>query len=184
MNKQKTCAPLKAWVILAALAAILLLAAGVCMIHWHNAVSLRGEAKVGEYAVLEKAPDNLVLITNEPYDQDGVLHISGALLRPGAAVGVVNVRAALIGDAAPDTAILLNTQMVREYDLAAQYGADDHCGFHAAAQLGRLPEGDYRLALADETDGVKNLIETNVRVTLKAGALAAWRMAESEAQHD
>lgn len=183
MNKPKTFAPPKVWVVLAALAAIVLLAAGVCLLHWHNAVSLRGEVKVSEYAVLDEAPEDLVLIANEPYDLDGVLHISGALLRPGKKVGAVNVRAALLGDAA-DTAILLNTQMVREYDLAAQYGADDHCGFHAAAQLRRLPDGDYRLVLADETDGARNLIKTNVSVTLEGGMLTAVRMTESEAQHD
>lgn len=192
----KHCAPLKKRLILSALAATLLLAAAVCLLHWTNAVSLRGEANVGEYALKSAEQENLVLMLDDPYEKDGVMHLSGALLRPGREAGAVNVRVALLPQrlveggktAAPDTAILLNTQMVRRQELAAGYGADDHCGFHAAVDIKRLPgEGyQYRVALADETDGEKNLIETDMTVTPIEGGLAFARVhaPESEAQHD
>lgn len=184
-QKKTACAPLKGWVILPALAAILLLAAAVCLLHWTNAVSLRGEVDVNEYALTSAEQEGLVLILEDPYEEDGVMHVSGALLRPGQAVGGVNLLAALMAEQA-DQAILLNTQMVRRQDYAIEYGADDHCGFHAAAQMKRLADGAYRLMLADETDGVKRLIETGMTVTLDQGSLAFddAEKPESEAQHD
>lgn len=193
-NKQ-ACAPLRLRVILPTLAAIVLLGAAVCLLHWENAVSLRGEAKISEYAMVNAEDENLILILHEPWQEEGVMHISGALLRPGQNVGGVNVRVALLpqkleaGQPAQmdDAVILLNTQMVRRQDYAAEYDADDHCGFHAAADVKRL-WGDgyqYRVALADETGVAKNLIETDMTVTPIEGGLAFARVhaPESEEAH-
>lgn len=216
-NKQ-ACAPLRLRVILPALAAILLLAAAVCLLHWENAVSVRGEAKMSDYVLLEAMAETLDLPTmygrerihalyqdgdrtfalhlSDPWADGGVMHIEGALLRLDQTVGEVNVRVGLIPqrleEATPaqtkQEVILLNTQMVRRSDYAQLYGHDDHCGFKATVETDRLlGEGwQYCIALADETDGAKNLIETDLTVTPIEGGLAFARVhaPESEAQHD
>ena len=182
--------------IVPALLAILLLAAGVCALHGHNAVSLRGTVQVSGYSLTDGAAEGLVPIVHDPWEDNGVLYISGALLRPGQQVGAVNVRAALLPQAliegepakTQETAILLNTQMVRRTELAQQYGCDDHCGFYAAVQTDRLPEGtyQYRVMLADETDNGKRMIDTGLTVTPIEGGLAFARAnpPEVEAQGD
>ena len=210
-------APLRLRVILPALAAILLLAAAVCLLHWENAVSLRGEAKLSDYAWLETTGETLNLPTqygrerlhalyqdgdrafalhlSDPWQDGGVMHIEGTLLRLNQTVGEVNVRVGLIAQRleagvpaqTQQEAILLNTQMVRREGHARLYGDDDHCGFKATVETARLPgEGwQYRVVLADETDGAKNLIETDMTITPIEGGLAFARVKapESEEAH-
>ena len=53
MSDKKKTAPVRAWVVLVALAAILLLAAGVCALHRINAVSLRGKVSIGDYRLTD-----------------------------------------------------------------------------------------------------------------------------------
>lgn len=187
--KEQSCTPLKKRVILPALAAIILLAAAVCALHRINAVSLRGTATVGDYTRTDGAAENLVPLVEDPWKDAGIIHIRGALLRMDQAVGAVNVRVGLIpertGEGAPaaeeNEAILLNTQMVRRSDLAQAYGVDDHCGFHAAADEKLLERGkQYRVVLADETDGAMRMVETGMTVAPIDGGLAFMRVKEPE----
>lgn len=173
------------WVVLLALAAILLLAAGVCALHYVNAVFPCGTVAVSGYAPTDGAAENLVPIVEEPWADAGIIHISGALLRMDQEVGAVNVRVALIpekiaeGEPAKEQeeAILLKTQMVRRQDMKQTYGVDDHCGFHATVKRRALKgEGwQYRVALVDETDGAKRMIETNLWIAAIDGGLAHMR---------
>ena len=163
-------------VLAALVAAALLLSAAVCALHFVNAVGLRGTARMSDYAQTDAAAEGLIPLVEAVYEQDGILYVSGALMRPGQYVREVRVRVALLpmeGDAV--TMTLLNTQMVRRYELARDYGCDDHCGFHASALSKRLDEGSYAVALADESDGTKRLIDTGARMTLgEGGALLSW----------
>lgn len=112
-------------VVLTALAAILLLSLAVCALHGVNAVSLRGTARVSDYALLARAPEDatldvalceearalpvytdgergFALLMEEPEVTDGLLIIEGGLLRFDQPVGEVRVRVGLIPvDAAP-----------------------------------------------------------------------------------
>ena len=160
----------------ALIATALLLAAAVCALHWVNAVSLRGTADVSEYLALDASEAGLIPRVEAVYEEGGVLYVSGALMRPGQRVREVRVRVALmpLGEDSRELT-LLNTQMVRRYELAEEYGCDDHCGFYAAAQSRRLAGGSYALALADESDGTKRLLITGASVALSAdGALLDW----------
>lgn len=165
-------------VILPALAAIALLALAVCWLQWENAVSLRGSACTADYAAAESG---FQAIVEDPWEEGGVLHISGALIGAGWEAGAQSVHVGLIaetfGAQAADEATLLNTQMVRRADLAQQYGCDDHCGFHAAADLSRLPDtgAQYRVVLLEEADGVKTMMETGMTIAPLAGGLAFIR---------
>lgn len=183
-------------IIAAALLGILLLAGGVCALQMHNAVSLRGAARMADYVRTDGTQEGLVPLTDDPRADRGILHISGALLRPGREVGAVYLRVALLPETlaegnpaqAEGTAILLNTQMVRRADYAAAYGCDDHCGFYATAKVDSLPAGEYqyRVLLADETDGVKRMVDTGMTVVPIEGGLAFARVnpPEEEAQEN
>ncbi|MGN0775212.1 MAG: hypothetical protein ACI4MM_00905 [Candidatus Ventricola sp.] len=184
-------APIKKRVILPALAAVFLLALVVCILHVVNAVSLRGTAKLSEYDQTDGRTERLMPIVETPWVEQDVLHIRGALVRMDQAVGSVNVRAGLIpemvgaGMTSQDEVILLNTQMVRRFDYAAEYGCDDHCGFSAAVRMKRLPatEASYRVVLVDETDGAKRMIDTELRIVLAQGMMTyehAGRMGEGK----
>ena len=182
-------------VVFCALMAILLLAFAVCALHWVNAVSLRGTAQLEDYTLTDGVAENLVPVVDEPWMDEDVLHISGALLRLDQPVGGVNVRVGLIAQQleegtpaqSAEQVVLLNTQMVRRFELAQEYGYDDHCGFHAAVDTGLLQNGgvQYRVVLADETDGAKRMIATGVTAALIEGGLAFVRenSPEEEAQH-
>lgn len=188
MNKPKT------GVVLCALLALVLLASAVCALHWVNAVSLRGTAKLADYSLTDGAAENLVPVMNEPWVEEGILHISGALLRMNQPVGEVNVRVGLVAQqleaGAParsaEEALLLNTQLVRRTGLAQEYGCDDHCGFHAAVRAKSLQTGgvQYCVVLADETDGAMRMVETGMTITLIEGGIAFARVnGPEEAQH-
>lgn len=180
--------------VLFALAAILLLALAVCALVVSNAIAPRGQALLSDYMQSDGTAEQLVLLTEEPWTAHGVLHIRGALLRMDQPVGAVNMRVALIplhpdtGAWAQQEATLLNTQMVRRFDYAAEYGCDDHCGFSAAVQISRLPtQADaFRVALLDAADGVRRLMETDVVVRRTADGLAFVRDARygEEGQND
>lgn len=163
MSETARCAPVKGCAVALFLAAILALAAAVCAAHWVNAVTLRGTADAADYA---PAPEGTLALVEDVSERGGVLYLSGALPRED--IGAVRLRVALLPPGESEMT-LLNTQMVRRYDLAAAYGCDDHCGF-AAAALGRLlAPGVYAVTLADESDGAKRLADTGVRVTLGEG---------------
>ena len=182
------CAPIKKRVILLALAAIFLLAFVVCILHVINAVSLRGTAKLSEYDRTDGRAEGLMPIVETPWVERDVLHIRGALVRMDQAVGSVNVRVGLIpetaetGLAAQDEVMLLNTQLVRRFDYAAEYGCDDHCGFSAAAWMKRLPdtEASYRVVLVDETDGAKRMLDTELRIVPAQGMMTHERVGRTE----
>lgn len=184
VNKPKT------GVVLFSLLIITLLAAAVCALHWMNAVSLRGTTALAAYRLTDGAAENLVAMVDEPWMDEGVLHISGALLRMNQQVGEVNVRTGLIAQqleaGAPaqpaEQVILLNTQMVRRQDLAQEYGCDDHCGFHAAVDAGKLEHDhvQYLVVLVDETCGAKRMLETGLTIKLIEGGLAYGRVNEPE----
>lgn len=188
VNKPKTS------VVLGALVVIVLLAAAVCALHWMNAVSLRGTVLLEDYTLTDGRDENLIPVVDDPWIAEGILHISGALMRMDQQVGAVNVRVGLIEQqleaGAParssENAIVLNTQMVRMYALAQQYGCDDHCGFHAAVDARKLERDhtQYRVVLVDETDGAKRMVETGMTVTLIEGGIAFARVnGPEEAQH-
>lgn len=186
MNKPKR------GVVFAALLAIVLLAGAVCALHWVNAVSLRGTANLTAYTLTDGAAQNLVPVMEDPWVDRGVLHIRGALLRLDQPVGEVKVRVGLIPERIEDgnaqqAATLLNTQMERRYELAQEYGCDDHCGFHASVAEKYLEKGNvqYRVVLVDETDGAKRMITTGMTVTLIEGGLAFVQKnaPEEEAHH-
>ena len=105
-------------VVLLSLAGILLLAAAVCALHVVNALTLRGTARMSDYTPLARAKQDMAveegllgvaqlpvytdgersfaLFLRELTETDGMLCISGALLRPEQAVGEVRVRVGLI----------------------------------------------------------------------------------------
>lgn len=163
MSETARCAPVRGRAVVCFLAAILALAAAVCGAHWLNAVTLRGTADAADYA---RAPQDVSALVEDVSERGGVLYFSGAL--PRESIGAVRLRVALLPPGGGEMT-LLNTQMVRRYDLAAACGCDDHCGFAAAALCRLLEPGDYAVALADESDGVKRLVDTGVRVTLGEG---------------
>ena len=158
-------APVRGAVVLAALAAVLLLAAVVCALHWQNAVSLRGTLRLADCETTDGAREGLTPLVEEARARGGAIYLSGALLREGK-IGEVCVRVALIPKGA-QKATLLNTQMVRRYDLSDTYGCDDHCGFAASAQIKRLSPGTYDIALIDESEGAKWLVTTACTVTIE-----------------
>ena len=180
VNKPKTS------VVFAALLLITLLAVSVCALHWVNAVSLRGVVKLADYRLTDGKEENLVAVVDDPYIQQEVLHISGALMRMNQPVGEVNVRVGLIAQRLEkgmpvqddEEAILINTQMVRRYELAREYDCDDHCGFHAAVTTKQLIGGNvqYRVVLVDETDGAMRMVETGMTITLIEGGIAFARV--------
>lgn len=201
-REKSACAPVKRGVVLGALAAIVLLAAVVCLLHGENAVSLHGTVKAGECAAVEsdagrladwqgetvelsRAEDERFLTyVRDVHAEGGVLYISGALMRLRQEVGEVRVRVGLIaeelgggkGTAVSEDVLLLNTQMVREGALAEQYGCDDHCGFAAAVRKSALRTategGQYRIVLIDGEDDIPRLFETGCRVTIDEGGFA------------
>lgn len=198
-------APLKGGIIAAALAAIFLLAAVVCLLHGINAVSLRGTAERDAYVQLATDAELLTLpiengggervytmysngekrfalYMDDPWIGRGIVHIEGTFLRIEQAVGEVRVRAALLAQGA-DEAIVLNTQMVRRHE-ARISGYDDHCGFSAAVSAGKLANDIYQVILVDETDGEKNMIYTGVSIRMhNDGRLTVYRnTTESEEQ--
>ena len=176
MTSGKEYAAVNNRVLAALVAAALLLSAAVCALHFVNAVGLRGTARASDYAQTDAAGEGLIPLVEAIDERSGVLYVSGALMRPGQYVREVCVRVALLpAEGDERTMTLLNTQMVRRYELARDYGCDDHCGFHASALSKRLGEGSYAVALADESDGTKRLIDTGARVTLgEDGALLGW----------
>ena len=180
-------------VALLSLAAILLLAAAVCALHVVNALTLRGTARVGNYAPLARAEQDMAVETEgwgdvqlpvytdgehsfalflrELTETDGMLCFSGALLRPGQAVGEVRVRVGLIPAERLEEIVLLNTQMVRWAQAGRELGMDDHCGFAASAARRLLPDGQYAVVLVDESDGVRRLIDAGVDIALSRDGL-------------
>ena len=184
-------------VVLAALAGILLLAAAVCALHVVNALTLRGTAKVGDYVPLARAEQDMAvdealfgaaqlstytdgtrsfaLALTDPALEDGMLRISGALLRPGQTVGEVRVRVGLIPSERPEEIVLLNTQMVRRALAGQALGVDDHCGFAASAARRLLPDGQYTVVLVDESDGARRLSDAGVDIALSRDGLMVVR---------
>jgi len=168
------------------LAAIFLLAALVCGLHWINAVSLRGTIAINEYEIMNLTDLNKnKLIVSEPWTDGSVLHIEGALLRFDQSVGKVNLRVGLIekkqdGESNVDQrVILLNTQMVRRRDLATEYGCDDHCGFHAAvatAYLDKDGDGVWSVVLTDKTGDKKQMILTGIEIGLNGNEVSVNQM--------
>lgn len=207
MKREKragACAPVKRSIVLGALTATALLAAAVCFLHGANAVGLRGAIRVSDCAAMESNVGRLAKWQGETVElsqadderfityvwdihaEHGVLYISGALMRLHQDVGEVRVRVGLIaeelsgedGPVASENVLLLNTQLVREWDLrelAEEYSCDDHCGFAAAVRESALrtaPEGwQYRIVLIDETDGAPRLFETGCWVALDKDGL-------------
>ena len=163
----------RAAVICGALLAIVLLACAVCALHWMNAVSLRGSIPVGGCIKADSTEEGLVPLVEKLQLERGILEISGALLRMDQPVGKVHVRVGLIAQEKPDEMILLNTQMVRRFDMAQTYGCDDHCGFHATVKKDQLTERDgaYRVVLVDEQNGTLKMIETGY-VIMADGSVA------------
>lgn len=183
MSRKTTSAPVRVGVVLAALAAIVLLAVGVCALHAFNAVATHGEIDVIADRLTDGAQDNLTAVVEEPRIEEGILHISGMLLRREQETGVVNVRVALQAQPldesgmAQDKALLLHTQMVRRSDTAKTYGVDDHCGFHAAVkEQALLEEGwQYRVLLVDESGEEQRIITTDLWISRLDGGLAFIR---------
>lgn len=181
-------APPQMGVILLALAGILMLSLAVCALVIENAVSLRGRAAVSDHVQSDGTAENLIPIVEEPWMAHGVLHIRGALLRLNQPVGAVNMRVGLIpldartGADVQDEAIVLNTQMERRFDHAAEYGCDDHCGFSAAVRVKRLPEQAemYRVVILDETGGEKRMIGTDMVIMPTEGGAAFERRPQGE----
>ena len=208
MKGQKAvCAPLKQQVILPALLAVLMLAAAVCVLHGVNAVSLRGAAAFGDYvqleptgealtlssqkvkaerayAVYEDADKQFALHMEQVQTQGDVLHIRGSLLRVNQPVGEVRVRVGLAEQGAQE-AVLLNTQMVRQANYAAENGYDDHCGFSAAVKKTAIAPGAYDVVLTDETDGAKRMLRTGYVLQMPGEGAAFLTEApeESEGTH-
>lgn len=179
----RTCAPVHRRTLLSGLCAILAASALVCLVHWINAVTLRGVASIADYEEMDEG--SIVALMEDVHMQDGVLYLSGALLRPKQTVGEVRVHVALLplerGERS-GTLIFLNTQMVRRYDLAKAYDCDDHCGFAAAAACRLLAPGEYAVALTDESSGEKRLVLTGTILTLgERGALKRVASAEDHA---
>ena len=153
-------------VVLCALLAIVLLSLGVCALHWVNAVSLKGTITASSCIMTDGAADNLRLLVEDPWKDGCVIHISGALMRIDQPVGDVNMRVGLIADAHEDDVIVLSTQMVRRPELAQIYACDDHCGFHASVDAGKLEETTYRVFVLDEISDTVRLMQTGLTVTL------------------
>ena len=182
-------------VALLSLAAILLLATAVCALHVVNALTLRGTARMSDYTPLARAEQNMAvegwgdvqlpvytdgersfaLFLRELTETDGMLCISGALLRPEQAVGEVRVRVGLIPAERPEEIVLLNTQMVRWAPAGQEPGMDDHCGFAASAARRLLSDGQYAVVLVDESDGARRLIDAGVDIALSQDGLTAVR---------
>lgn len=182
MSRKTTSAPVRAGVVLAALAAIVVLAVGVCALHAFNAVATHGEIDVSADRLTDGAQDNLTAVVEDPWIEDGIVHISGMLLRREQETGVVNVRVALQAQpleegVAQDKALLLHTQMVRRSDAAEAYGVDDHCGFHAAVKESKLlGEGwQYRVLLVDESGEEQRIVTTDLWISRLDGGLAFIR---------
>ena len=175
MNKPKT------GMVCGVLLAILLLACVVCALHWVNAVSLRGTAVVNNYTVTDGSAENLVPLLEDLWLEHDVLHIRGALLRLDQPVGKVNVRVGLIPETKNGSnteVILLNTQLVRRFELAKMYKCDDHCGFHAVTDIGRLLHMDTRFSvvLVDESDENPKLVQTGLIMAIGEDAPMFERM--------
>ena len=182
-------------VALLSLAAILLLATAVCALHVVNALTLRGTARMSDYTPLARAEQNMAvegwgdvqlpvytdgersfaLFLRELTETDGMLCISGALLRPEQTVGEVRVRVGLIPSERPEEIVLLNTQMVRWVLAGQEPGMDDHCGFAASAARRLLSDGQYAVVLVDESDGARRLIDAGVDIALSQDGLTAVR---------
>ena len=184
-------------VVLLSLAGILLLAAAVCALHVVNALTLRGTARVSDYVLLARAKQDMAveegllgvaqlpvytdgersfaLFLGELTETDGMLCISGALLRPEQTVGEVRVRVGLIPSERPEEIVLLNTQMVRRALAGQALGVDDHCGFAASAARRLLPDGQYAVVLVDESDGARRLIDAGVDIALSRDGLTVVR---------
>ena len=174
------------------LAAVVLLAAAVCALHVVNALTLRGTARVSDYAPLARTGETLSLSDEElpllangnlrfapqvetAALESGMLRVSGLLLRPGQVVGEVRVRVGLVPAERPEEIVLLNTQMVRRGLTGQEPGMDDHCGFAASAARRLLPDGQYAVVLADESDGVRRLIDAGVDIALSRDGLTVVR---------
>ena len=184
-------------VVLLSLAGILLLAAAVCALHVVNALTLRGTARVSDYTPLARAKQDMAveegllgvaqlpvytdgersfaLFLRELTETDGMLCISGALLRPEQTVGEVCVRVGLIPAERPEEIVLLNTQMVRWVLAGQELGMDDHCGFAASASRRLLSDGQYAVVLVDESDGARRLIDAGVDIAHSQDGLTAVR---------
>lgn len=169
-------------VIFAALLGIAALAALVCVLHGVNAVSLRGTMPADECQMTDGTAEGLRLLIEDPWMDGRILHISGALLRMNQPVGSVNVRVGLMEDLAADEVILLNTQMVRRYALAQEYGCDDHCGFHAAVSVDYLKDehASYHVVVLDEVPGAVRLLQTGLTLTRQADGFASVRSGASQ----
>ena len=168
LSKENNNAPIHTWTVLLALALILLLAGTVCVLHYVNAVSLYEKTVILQQEMGDGSKQKLVSIVEEPWEQAGVIHIMGALMRMDQRTESVNVRVALIPEynANADTdyleAFVIKTQMSRRFDYAKQYGVDDHCGFHATVRRTELDAGDLKcyIVLIDETADGRRVIET------------------------
>ncbi len=175
MHDRIRCAPVRRHVVLAATAGILLLAMAVCALHVCNAVALKGTLDV---QTLDAQPG---VIMQEPWEQAGILHLEGAWIR--AQVGAVHMRVGLMEEGS-NTALLLNTQMVRRGDYAQAYGCDDHCGFHAAVLRDDLAQARYRVVLADESGAQARVMDTGVWLTLTQDGIHVERDAHAEGEND
>ena len=184
-------------VVLLSLAGILLLAAAVCALHVVNALTLRGTARVSDYEPLARAEQDMTvdealfgaaqrstytdgtrsfaLALTDLALEDGMLCISGALLRPGQTVGEVRVRVGLIPTERPEEIVLLNTQMVRWVLAGQELGMDDHCGFAASAARRLLGDGQYAVVLVDESDGARRMIDAGMDIALSRDGLTVER---------
>lgn len=150
-------APVRARTALAALAAALAFAAITLALQLYDAAAPRGTASAADFAPLDLAAEGGEARVEEIKTARGALQVTGALIRPAKEPRAWRVRAALASD---DGLLLLNTQLVRRYDLAEELGADDHCGFAAAVRLAKVPPGEYEIALTDASDGTPRLLYT------------------------
>lgn len=165
------------------LALILLLAVCVCMLHTANALLPGGREPLtgytqaaplpGEGGSVYAAGERRYIPVTEGVTLDrGVLQVSGMLLMPERAVSRVRTRAALLplavtanGEERADELLMMKTQMIRREE-AADWNADDHCGFAATVARCLVPDGRYAVMLADEAEGERIVMDTGVRVTL------------------
>ena len=191
MRIESTPAPVRRRVAAAGVALFAVLALLINGLLWLNATSLRGTVNAADYRPISLEAvadgDSLGLEPDIPEDgifiKGGVLQIRGALYRHDRQVGAVRMRVGLLWkptDGEEGTVVtLLNTQMVRlEEADAKRLGVDDHCGFHAAVDLKRLPhqgeDGQYRVVLIVDTTG--GMVDTDVvGLTLLRDGLAVTR---------
>ena len=77
--------------------------------------------------------------------EKGMLRIEGAV--PRMKTKPYSLRVGLLRETDRNEIILMQTQMVRRFDLAELYKCDDHCGFAATLSLRNLSDGIWKIAL-------------------------------------